>query len=159
YFGKPANVEPPIMIPESGYYDPDREDAFDKFEDYTTFKASRNRWTPGAPIAALIIQQSFWITHDLKVVDAEVRALEKHGLNSVVVFGDREPLVTALVRAVKPTLLIEDRHGAMWESNALLKELDVPYLRPISMLASTVDEWRRDPRGLTPRDIGLFMSL
>jgi cobaltochelatase CobN len=108
---------------------------------------------------SIIIQQSFWITHDLKVVDAEIRALERQALNVVVVFGDRESQMASLVRSAKPTVLIEDRHGAMWESNALLKELDVPYLRPISMLASTVDEWKTNPQGLTARDVGLFMSL
>ncbi|TCO92892.1 cobaltochelatase CobN subunit [Chthoniobacter flavus] len=159
YFHGPGPAEPPVLIPEAGYYDPDREESFDTIASYKEFKASRQRWKEGAPVAVLIIQQSFWVTHDLKVADAEVRALEKEGLNTVVVFGDREEKIVALLRAAKPTVLIEDRHGAMWESNALLKELDAPYLRPISMLASTNEEWLRDPRGMSNRDIGLFMSL
>ncbi len=159
YFGQQATVEPPIMIPDSGFYDPESPTSFDSFPAYVAYKTAHHRWTDGAPVAVLVIQQSFWITQDLKVVDAEVRALEKNHLNAVVVFGDREELVAALVRSTKPALLIEDRHGPMWQSNALLKELDVPYLRPVSMLASTVKEWMADPRGLTPRDIGLFMSL
>lgn len=159
YAGAAGEIQPPVMIPESGYYDPDREDPFEKFDDYAAFKQSRQRWIDGAPTAVLIIQQSFWITHDLKVVDAQIHALEKHGLNVVVVFGDREANVADLTRAAKPDVLIEDRHGSMWEGNALLKELNVPYLRPISMLAYTIDEWRRDPRGLATRDVGLFMAL
>ncbi len=159
YLGGAGAVEPPVLIPESGYYDPEREESFDTFASYVEFKAGRKRWVEGGPVAALIIQQSFWITRDLKVVDAEIQALEKRGLNAVVVFGDREEKVVSLLRAVKPAVLIEDRHGAMWESNSLLKKLDAPYLRPISMLASTIDEWQRDPRGLTNRDIGLFMAL
>ena len=159
YSGATGAVEPPVLIPESGYYDPDQAEPFDSFERYATFKRTRQRWTEGAPVAVLIIQQSFWITRDLKVVDAQIRALEKYGLNPVVVFGDREEQVAGLTRAAKPELLIEDRHGPMWQSDALLKELDVPYLRPISMLASTVDEWSRDPRGLSHRDIGMFMTL
>ena len=152
YLAETGKIEPAVMIPDFGYYDPEHEDAFDNFDRYKAFKASRNRWKEGAAHAVIIIQQSFWITHDLKVVDAEIHALEANGLNVVVVFGDREEQVASLIRAAKPTVLIEDRHGPMWQSNALLKELDVPYLRPISMLASTVDEWR-PTRGDLPRGI------
>lgn len=159
HLGQPGSIEQPVLIPEYGYYDPEQEDAFDSFERYVEFKTSRNRWNAEAATATLIIQQSFWITRDLKVVDAQIRALEKRGLNVAVVFGDREGRVDALLRATKPTIIVEDRHGSMWQSNALLKELNVPYLRPISMLASTVEEWIRDPRGLSHRDIGMFMAL
>ncbi|RYD65353.1 MAG: cobaltochelatase subunit CobN, partial [Verrucomicrobiaceae bacterium] len=159
HLGQPGAVESPVLIPEYGYYDPEQEDAFDSFERYVEFKTSRKRWNTEAPTATLIIQQSFWITRDLKVVDAQIRALEKRGLNVAVVFGDREGRINALLRATKPTVIVEDRHGSMWQSNALLKELNVPYLRPISMLASTVEEWSRDPRGLSHRDIGMFMAL
>ena len=159
YAGTPGSIEPPVVIPESGYYDFAREESFDQFDRYVSFKREQHRWKDGAPHAVLLIQQSFWVTHDLKVVDAQIRALEKEGLNAVVIFGDREDRVTELTRAAKPAVLIEDRHGAMWQSTALLKELDVPYLRPISMLASTNDEWSRDPRGLAVRDVGLFLAL
>lgn len=159
YAGGSGVVEAPVLIPESGYYDFDQEDAFDTFERYAAFKRSRQRWREGAPVVVLIIQQSFWITRDLKVVDAQIRALEKQGLNAVVVFGDREENVAALTEAAKPDVLIEDRHGPMWQSGALLQKLNVPYLRPISMLASTVEEWSRDPRGLSHRDVGMFMAL
>lgn len=159
YLGGPGSIEPPVIIPEYGYYDPEHEEAFEEFTRYTAFKKSRGRWRDGAPHAVMMIQQSFWITRDLKVVDAQIAALEKEGLNVAVIFGDREGRMTDLVRAARPTLLIEDRHGSMWQSNALLKELDVPCLRPISMLGYTVDDWRKDPRGLSIRDVGMFMSL
>ena len=44
-------------------------------------------------------------------------------------------------------------------SNTLLEELDVPYLRPISMLGYTVGQWLEDPRGLCVRDVGHFMTI
>ena len=46
-------------------------------------------------------------------------------------------------------LVIEDRHGSTWErpgEGSFLEELDVPFLRPISMLGATVDEWRKQPK-------------
>lgn len=107
----------------------------------------------------LVIQQSFWITRDLKVIDAQIAAMEKVGLNPVVVFGDHGESVGEFIVSAKPDVLIEDRHGGTWENNEFLKKLDVPYLRPISMLGSTVEEWQANPMGMSPRDIGLFMSL
>ena len=159
HLGGEGKIEPPVLIPESGYYDFAREDSFETIGPYRDFKRAHNRWHDGAPVAAMIIQQSFWITRDLKVVDAQIAALEKHGLNVVVVFGDREVNVADLITAAEPGVLIEDRHGGMWQSDGILRKLDVPYLRPISMLGYTVDEWRKDPRGLSFRDVGMFMSL
>ncbi|WP_081885709.1 cobaltochelatase subunit CobN [Haloferula sp. BvORR071] len=159
YLGVPRKVEPPVMIPESGFYDPSQEEAFETIDAYRAFKKSKGRWQDGQPSAVMVIQQSFWITRDLKVVDAQITALEKAGLNAVVIFGDHGDKVGQLVASSKPDVLIEDRHGSTWESNAILKQLDVPYLRPISMLGSTVAEWQANPMGLTPKDIGMFMSL
>ncbi len=157
--GQPGELEPPVLIPDSGYYDPAREDAFAEIGEFIAFKRGKQRWIEGASVAVLLLQQSFWITHDLRVIDAQIASLEKRGLNVVPVFGDREENVTKLTRAAAPTILIEDRHGAMWQSTALLKELDAPYLRPISMLATTNEEWLKDPRGLSHRDVGMFMAL
>lgn len=159
YLGGTGEIEPAVMIPESGYYDPEREEVFENFDSCRQFKIARKRWIEGASTAVLIIQQSFWITRDLKVVDAQIAALERHGLNVVVVFGDREDKVRPLVEAAKPDVLVEDRHGGLWNDNGFLKQLDVPYLRPISMLGSTVEEWKESRAGLAPRDIGMFMAL
>ncbi|WP_395746937.1 cobaltochelatase subunit CobN [Prosthecobacter sp.] len=159
YCGQPGEIEPPVLIPDAGYYDPAREESFADIREFIGFKREKKRWVEGASVAVLILQQSFWITHDLKVIDAQIAALEKQGMNVVPVFGDRELQVTQLVRAASPTILIEDRHGAMWQSTLLLKELNAPYLRPISMLATTNEEWLKDPRGLSHRDVGMFMAL
>ena len=159
YLGGTKEIEPPAMIPECGFYDPAQEDAFESFEQYRAFKTAKGHWKEGASTAVMIIQQSFWITRDLKVIDAQIAALEKVGLNPVVVFGDHGDKVGSLILTAKPDVLIEDRHGSTWNSNVFLKQLDVPYLRPISMLGSTVAEWQADPAGMSPRDIGMFMSL
>jgi cobaltochelatase CobN len=160
YFGAKGDIQPPVDIPDAGFYDPSREnDSFPTFASYKAFKISRGRWKEGAPVVALLTQQSFWITHDTKVLAAEVYALERHGINPVVIFGDREQDIHDMLVETHPDGIIEDRHGAMWDSPDLLDKLDVPYFRPISMLAYTVDQWKADPQGLNPRDVGMFMTL
>lgn len=160
YFHGRGDIQPPIEIPDAGYYDPDSEDhPFASFAEYRQFKMLRGRWREDAPVVALLTQQSFWITHDTKVLAAQVFALEHHGINPVVIFGDREGQISGLLQDTHPEGIVEDRHGAMWESHELLEKLDVPYFRPVSMLASTIDEWKGDPQGLSHRDVGMFMTL
>lgn len=159
YLGGAHAIEPPAAVPDFGYYDPENEDAFGDFAAYRRFKAGRHRWREGAPTVAMLIQQSFWITRDTKVIDSQMRALEARGINVVVIFGDTMERTAALLREARPDLVVEDRHGAFWGERSVLEELDVPYLRPISMLGSTVEEWRKDPRGLSFRDVGMFLTV
>lgn len=130
YFGKAGQIEPPVLVPDFGF-----------------------------STAAILIQQSFWVTHDTKVVDAEAYALEKQNINCVVVFASAQSQMESLLKEIHPDLIVEDRHGTAWESSKLLDELDVPYLRPVSMLGYTLDEWLKDPQGLARRDVGMFMNL
>jgi cobaltochelatase CobN len=159
YFGASGEIEPPVLVPDYGFYEPGHEEPFSDFNACKEFKQNHGNWKAGAPAATLIIQQSFWITHDTRVTDAQVRALEKNGINAVVIFGDTQARVANLLQQTKPDLVIEDRHGGMWENGELLEKLDVPYLRPVSMLAYTLDEWLSDPRGLSSRDVGMFMTV
>ncbi|MBI1923580.1 cobaltochelatase subunit CobN [Candidatus Poribacteria bacterium] len=160
YLGGKGQIEPPAVVPDFGYYDPEKsEEPFSDITLYRAFKSSQNRWKEGVPIAAILIQQSFWITHDTKVIDAQIRTLEARGVNVVVIFGDTQNRVMGLLKETKPDIIVEDRHGAMWENQALLEEFDVPYLRPVSMLGYTIDEWLKDPRGLSYRDVGMFMTV
>ena len=159
YLGVKGEIEPPLMIPDFGFYEPGREDSFETFAALRAYQAGQGRWKEGAPVAALLIQQSFWVTHDTRVVDAEVRALQRHGVNAVVIFGDRQEQNEKLIAETHPDLLVEDRHGAMWNSRDVLAKLDVPYLRPVSMLGYTLEEWRNDPRGMSARDVGMFLTL
>jgi cobaltochelatase CobN len=159
YLGASGPIEPAVVVPDFGYYDLDREEAFETFAAYRDFKRARGRWIDGGAVAALLIQQSFWVTRDTKVIDAQIRALERQRVNPVVIFADRQGMAVDLLKAASPDLIVEDRHGAMWDSREVLEELDVPYLRPISMLGYTIDEWRKDPAGLSSRDVGMFMTL
>ncbi|HUY87865.1 MAG TPA: cobaltochelatase subunit CobN [Pirellulales bacterium] len=159
YLSRPGEIEPPVVVPDFGCYDYESEQPFDTVEACRKFKAGHDRWREGAPVAVLLTQQSFWITHDLAVIDAQVLALERRGVNVLVIFGDTQERVARLLEDARPDLVIEDRHGAMWSNRELLEKLDVPYVRPISMLGSTIDEWRQNPQGMSYRDVGMFLSL
>ncbi|RME72330.1 MAG: cobaltochelatase subunit CobN [Planctomycetota bacterium] len=159
YLGAPGEIEPPALLPESGIYVPGLETPL-------TLEQLRARpnWRehPDAPVVALLIQHSFWVNQDTAVIDAEVHALERRGLRVAVVFSETAAQAETLLRALEPQLIIEDRHGSIWDGSdgtSLLERLDVPYLRPISLLAYTVEQWRTDPKGMAPRDRSLFLTI
>jgi cobaltochelatase CobN len=54
YLGGSGEIEPAVMIPDFGFYDPEHEDAFADIEHYKEFKASRGRWKNGAATAVLL---------------------------------------------------------------------------------------------------------
>ncbi|MFH2002943.1 MAG: cobaltochelatase subunit CobN, partial [Planctomycetota bacterium] len=158
YLGAKGEIEAPVMMPDYGFYYPGIEDAL---PDFDLFRM-KTGWKDQAPVIALLIQQSFWITGDTKVIDEQIKALEAEGFNVVTIFGDRGSMISKMLFAVKPDLIVEDRHGSMWEGEedeTVLKKLDAPYLRPISMLRYTLDEWMDDPGGLSCSDRSLFMSI
>lgn len=160
YLGGNSKVEPPVDIPDYGFYVPGHPD--DAAIDVPALRKAVG-WNGAAPTIALLIQQSFWVTQDLKVVDAEAAALKARGFNVAVTFAQTAPEMEALLRDLKPDVLAEDRHGTLWApptgGKTLLQEFDVPYLRPVSMLAYTNEEWLADPRGMHPRDVGGFVTL
>ena len=159
FLGGGGEVEPPVAIPEYGFYHPDMEEIAETFDEYLDRRPAAD---DGRPVAALLIHQGFWITEDMKVIDAEIRALEEVGFDVVTCFAESTARWERMLRAIGPTVIVEDRHGGTWEGtdgSDLLASFGVPYLRPISMLASTVEEWADDPLGLQPRDRSLFLTL
>jgi len=160
YLGGNHAVEPAEPVPDYGFYIPGHPDQI--VTDVAGLKAAVG-WKAGAPTIALLIQQSFWVTQDLKVVDAEAAALSAKGFNVAVTYAQTASEMEKLVRDLHPDIMAEDRHGTLWgepnDGKTLLQEFDVPYLRPVSMLAYTNDEWQADPRGMHPRDVGGFVTL
>ncbi len=159
FLGDGGEVEPPVAIPEHGFYHPDMEEIAETFDEYRRLRPAAD---DGRPVAALLIHQGFWITEDMKVIDAEIRALEEVGFDVVTCFAESTARWDRMLRAIAPTVIVEDRHGGTWEGTDggdLLASFGVPYLRPISMLASTVEQWTDDPLGLRPRDRSLFLTL
>lgn len=159
YLGGDDEIQPPVQVPDTGYYVPEAPDeALAELSQVT----SRPEWRAGAPTAAMLIHQSFWVTGDTEVIDAEIHALRERGINAVALFAGQQDDLHRMLLEAAPDLLIEDRHGGTWETaqgKNFLEALDVPYLRPISMLAYTAEQWRADPRGLHPRDRSHYLAL
>ena len=151
YLGEAGKIEPPVDVPDAGFYVPEKPD--EALGDFATVKKLPS-WRDGSPVAAILIHQSFWVTQDTKVIDAEIDALRRRNMNVVTIFASTSPQFEAFLKEIRPDLLVEDRHSASsWSvegGKSFLEQLGVPYLRPISMLGQTIEEWLANPRGLRP---------
>ena len=83
YLGAEGEVKPPLIIPDAGFYHPTLSGPLQDIKEYRKAVG----WKVGSPVAVLLMQHSFWISEDTRVIDAETRALEDHGFNVAVIFG------------------------------------------------------------------------
>ncbi len=155
YLGDDISVLPPMVVPDTGIWHPDAPHIFDKIEDFVQWQAQR----PDAPTGdhvVLATQRSFVLLDDVKVHRAIVSELEKRGLQVVVMFADQQDVFLDMLRIWSPQILLDDGHSSpMLLAGAT--ELDIPQMKVISMLRSTLEEWRNSPLGLEPGDVGLHL--
>ena len=162
YLGEERTPREPEVVPEDGLYHPDAESLFDDVASYRTWLASSGHAQEG-PTITFLVHQSFVILGDTRVVDTIIHAFEARGVNVATVFASNEALAQELILETDPALLMTQRHSALGRaadgSPLIPQQLDIPYLKPISMVRTTVDTWREDPRGLNPADVGRQMVL
>lgn len=164
WLGQQRQVLPPALMPEDGIYHPDSNDLFDAASAYWTWYQTRRPGLTQAPRVLVMAHQSFVILGDTAVLDTLVKTLEQRGLAVAVVFATNEPVALKLVTESEPSLLVTQRHTALGrfgdgDKRILPHRLDVPYLRPVSMLRSTPEQWLNDPRGMDPNDVGRQIAL
>lgn len=159
YLGMDRPVHPPVEVPEWGYYLPGREEPTTQVADLAVGMG----WTAKRPTAAILIQQSFWVSKDTAVVDLLADRLRAAGLNPAILFSASAGQLTGMLRELAPDLIIEDRHGSIWDdgggSASLLGDLDAVYMRPLTMLTGTIPDWMSSKRGLNPTDVGLCQII
>lgn len=164
YLGKGGEVLPPVVIPDFGIYHPEASEIYSTAQEFLQWYRTRPHYRPSLPWAVLFIHQSFWVTNDCKVIDALVRSFESHGVQIATVFADRIDRIVELVRPLHPQLFLLQVHSALTEGGTQenpgpLRGFGIPFLKPISLLGAIVEDWRKDPRGLTPKDVNLHLTI
>ncbi|RMH04848.1 MAG: cobaltochelatase subunit CobN [Planctomycetota bacterium] len=154
--GEEVEVAPPLQVPTAALWHPDAPSFFTDVAAFRAWLEETGRLEPSDRRVALVTQQSFLVLEDTAVHRAIVRDLEGRGVAVAVLFADRQDTLLEMLRAWKPELILDDGHASpMLLAGAA--ELDVPQIKTISMLRTTLDDWRRSPLGLDPGDVSLHL--
>lgn len=154
HLGGAGEIEPPVPVPDRGIYYADAPDLFTDVPAFIEWAKKNGHFLEAGPRVALLVQQSFLVTGDTKVYDAILAALAERGVNVAVIFARDPDQQQALLDAWKPELLIDDAHASP-SLKAGAESRDVPMLKSVALLRSTVAQWRESPQGMLPADVGL----
>ncbi|MDN7441319.1 cobaltochelatase subunit CobN [Burkholderia cepacia] len=151
--------EPPRPLPAAALYHPARDRA--SVDDW------RPRWTPGAPVVAILFYRAHWQAANTTVFDALADALVQEGLNPLPI------AVTSLKDAVSREVITQlcDTHdvalvlnttafaaGAIDSPEHDVLAGDAPVLQVI-LSGGNRDAWVADNQGLHARDIAMHIAL
>ncbi|MGS1020105.1 cobaltochelatase subunit CobN [Burkholderia glumae] len=150
---------PPRPLPAAALYHPAHEPA--------TLDHWRARWTPGAPVVAILFYKAHWQAANTAVFDALIDALEREGLNPLPIAVTS--LKDAASREVIDRLVASERVALVLNTTAFAagaidapaaEELagDAPVLQVI-LSGGNRETWLADPQGLQARDIAMHVAL
>jgi len=163
YLGKLAGFDfrpgEPEEVPWQGIYHP----KLGVFEEPGRYKREYEKRLGLRPEVGLLFYRSYWLDGNLALVDALVGELEGRGIGVIPVFGqgtedkklgspgNREAL--KLLEGVEVVVNLQSfslvpRNPAQEESP--LSPLNVPVLQGLKEYYRTEEEWREDPKGISP---------
>ncbi|MEK6297004.1 MAG: cobaltochelatase subunit CobN, partial [Paraburkholderia tropica] len=150
---------PPVVLPAAAIYHPAR--------DVATVDDWRARWTPGAPVVAILFYKAHLQAANTAAFDALIEALLARGLNPL-------PLaITSLKDAISRDVLdrLAAEHdialvlnttafaaSALDDPEPLALAGDAPVLQVI-LSGGNRDDWVKDNHGLNSRDIAMHIAL
>ncbi|WP_321905453.1 cobaltochelatase subunit CobN [Paraburkholderia tropica] len=150
---------PPVVLPAAAIYHPAR--------DVATVDDWRARWTPGAPVVAILFYKAHLQAANTAAFDALIEALLARGLNPL-------PLaITSLKDAISLDVLdrLAAEHdialvlnttafaaSALDDPEPLALAGDAPVLQVI-LSGGNRDDWVKDNHGLNSRDIAMHIAL
>jgi len=173
HLGLNINPAPPIEIPWHGIWHP-RLGLFTSLKEYLNVYSRADK-----PLVAVIFYRSQWLTSNIKHVEALINAIESEELGVLPIFtyGFKDAMLDAptIEESIRELLIIDGKpiadiailltsffildHGKWRESIErfnvvkgveLLKKLGVPVLKPIIESYQSIDEWLKNPNGISP---------
>ncbi|PZQ65403.1 MAG: cobaltochelatase subunit CobN [Phenylobacterium zucineum] len=158
--GGPACWTEPRPTPEAGFYWPGLQ--------APTLADLRQRWTQGAPVAALVFYRAYLAAGATEAIDAAIRALAARGLAPLPLFVSSlkdafacDVVARALAEAAPDVVLNTTAFAGGAPGTAdggVLADADAPVLQ-LAFAGVTRETWAADPRGLGARDLAMNIAL
>ncbi|MBW1659818.1 MAG: cobaltochelatase subunit CobN, partial [Deltaproteobacteria bacterium] len=162
----PVTYQPPEILPPSGLFYPGAPHLFATFEAFQRWYRSQPGFQgASAPWVGVMIFKSSLGRGQKQPIQVITRRLEANGFNVCVAFGMAkealkyflDPEGTSRVDAVLAfSMKFQSSLNDTVES--LLARLDVPVFNAISLYGSTIDAWRKDPKGIPLTDVVWCMA-
>jgi cobaltochelatase CobN len=182
--GRDLEVLPPQELPWEGFYHPRAPGHFDHLEDYLVWY--RDQGLPQAPLVGMMFSRGDWVTPNLELENYLIQSLEARGLGVLPVFyysfkdenlgnrggeeiirdyfmdQDGHPRIAALIKLT--AFLLASRRGTgsnpatARPGQALLAQLNVPVIQPLTSYYKTAAQWEEDPQGLGA-EVGWSLAL
>lgn len=165
FCGLDAEVPPPVEVPWQGIYHPEGG-SFETLSEYLNWYGKKD------VMVGILFYRSYWVNGNLKVEDALIQQLESRGIGVIPVFSygfanlesgawnnervieeffikNGRPVIDILVDFQSSFLVLHSADAGDFERGVqVLKRLDVPVLKAISLYHKTREEWDRDEHGL-----------
>ena len=160
-------VQPPIEYPEVGVYYPDLQQRVTDQLAHLPVRGDR-------PKVGLLLMRSYVLAGNSTHYDAVIRALEARGMDVVPAFAsgldarpaverfflaNGGPIVDAVVSLTGFSLVGGPAYNDAKAAEALLSELDVPYLAAHAVEFQTLDQWQQSDRGLLPVEATMMVAI
>ncbi len=148
--------------PELGLYHPDSAALFETTEDYFRWYGTTPAYKPQAPVVAVMTYTHRPGAGQTEHIDHVIRRLEKEGFNVMSPFGWDPDVLHKLCRDKqgKPYMDAILAFSLKFQSALnekvfdTIKSLDVPVFNALNLYYSSIKEWRIDPAGLKPLEVG-----
>ena len=165
---KIAGEEPPIEYPDVGVYQLEgRQRIVDSTDDLSA--PDQHTGTVG-----LLLMRSYALAGNTRHYDAVIKALEARGLKVIPAFAagldarpavrrffmkDDQPVVDAVVSLTGFSLVGGPAYNDTDAAQAMLAELNVPYLAVQALEFQSINQWRDSAMGLMPVEATIMVAI
>jgi len=155
YLKRGGPILPPVRRDRlGGLYHPDHEGLFENSGQFLHWASERNRVVTGAPRAVIAVHATHLAFQQPKVVDALIRAFERHGVLAVAMI-DYGPHYEQNVLDFKPLAIIHTCHSR--ESTTFRARLGVPHLHSIFFRKQSIGDWEDNLQGLASSEMAFHI--
>jgi magnesium chelatase subunit H len=160
----------PAEYPDTGLYHPAIPDRITERLDRLPAKGKKTRGTVG-----LLVMRSYVLAGDTEHYDGVIEAFEKLGYRVIPAFAsgldareaiseyfqddDGAPRIDALVSLTGFSLVGGPAYNDADAAEAVLKQLDVPYIAATAVEFQSLSQWEGSERGLMPVESTMMVSI
>ena len=172
---KAIAVPEPVEYPEVGVYHPRMAAALpNRMSESAAHLPKDGKQIGQAGTVGLLLLRSYVLANDARHYDGAIAALEARGLRVVPAYAsgldsrpaiekffmkDGKATVDAVVSLTGFSLVGGPAYNNAAAAEEILASLDVPYIAAHALEFQSLEEWRRDGRGLSPIEATIMVAI